>query len=209
MPTFGRYGAAMDRQIRAIFDADTIRVYQAYNDAIADAAVANGTFVSPPFSMNRMTWIKPSFLWMMYRAGWGRKDAGQARILAVDITRAGFESALEQSCLSHFDPSLYANHEEWQRRRDMTSVRVQWDPERDIHANALDHRSLQIGLSGPVVRLYVEDWIRAVTDITAEVRRIKAMIDGGDTSGAMRALPREAVYPLPEAVGRVIGASRQ
>ncbi|WP_422570328.1 DUF4291 family protein, partial [Erwinia billingiae] len=29
-----------------------------------------------------MTWIKPSFLWMMYRSGWGMKDPGQKRILA-------------------------------------------------------------------------------------------------------------------------------
>lgn len=70
------------RQIRALYDADTLRVYQAYSESIADAALAHGTFVSPPFKMERMTWIKPSFLWMMYRAGWGYKDPGQARILA-------------------------------------------------------------------------------------------------------------------------------
>jgi len=23
--------------------------------------------------MNRMTWIKPNFLWMMYRSGWASK----------------------------------------------------------------------------------------------------------------------------------------
>ena len=33
------------RQIRAVYDADTIRVYQAYNDAIADSALAHGTFL--------------------------------------------------------------------------------------------------------------------------------------------------------------------
>lgn len=37
--------------------------------------------------MERMTWIKPSFLWMMYRAGWGFKDKGQRRVLAIDISR--------------------------------------------------------------------------------------------------------------------------
>ena len=56
------------RQVRAVFDAETVIVYQAYRHAIADAALAAGTFVAP-FSMNRMTWIKPSFLWMMYRCG--------------------------------------------------------------------------------------------------------------------------------------------
>jgi hypothetical protein len=82
------------RQIQAVYDNETIRVYQAYSDAIADSALAHGTFVSPPFKMERMTWIKPSFLWMMYRAGWGFKAPGENRIWAIDITREGFEWAL-------------------------------------------------------------------------------------------------------------------
>ena len=45
------------RQIRAVYDADTIRVYQAYNDAIADSALAHGTFIAPPYKKTRMTWI--------------------------------------------------------------------------------------------------------------------------------------------------------
>ena len=94
------------RQIRAVFDADTIRVYQAYSDEIADAALARGTFVSPLFKMERMTWIKPSFLWMMYRAGWGHKDPGQGRILAIDISREGFEWALAHSSSSRPDPGM-------------------------------------------------------------------------------------------------------
>ncbi|MGW3630476.1 DUF4291 family protein, partial [Streptomyces sp. NPDC005122] len=48
-----------------------------------------------------MTWIKPSFLWMMYRCGWGSKE-GQETVLAVEITREGFEWALRQVCLSHY-----------------------------------------------------------------------------------------------------------
>ena len=79
------------QQIRAVYNDQTIRVYQAYSDAIANTALLNQTFVSPPFKMERMTWIKPSFLWMMYRAGWGFKDDGQNRILAIDITLEGFE----------------------------------------------------------------------------------------------------------------------
>ena len=33
------------REVRAVYDAETIRVYQAYSDEIADAALAAGTFV--------------------------------------------------------------------------------------------------------------------------------------------------------------------
>ena len=94
------------RQIRARYDSETVRVYQAYRSEIADAAMAAGRFV-PPFSLDRMTWIKPSFLWMMYRCGWATKP-GQERVLAVDITREGFEWALSHSCLSHYEPHPYA-----------------------------------------------------------------------------------------------------
>jgi hypothetical protein len=49
---------------------------------IAKAALESGTFV-PPFSMGRMTWIKPSFNWMIYRCGFARK-AGQEVVLGIE-----------------------------------------------------------------------------------------------------------------------------
>jgi Domain of unknown function (DUF4291) len=113
-------------QIRAVYDEHTIRVYQAYNDEIADVALSNGTFVSPSFKMNRMTWIKPSFLWMMYRSGWGFKDEGQRRILAIDVSRDGFEWALAHSCPSHPEPSM--SWEDWTTLKSASPVRIQWDP---------------------------------------------------------------------------------
>ncbi len=77
------------REIRAFYTDKTIRVYQAFNHAIADSAIQHQTFVSPPFKMERTTWIKPSFFWMMYRSGWATKE-DQERILGVDITHEGF-----------------------------------------------------------------------------------------------------------------------
>jgi hypothetical protein len=67
------------RQVRASFTDRSITVYQAYSPQIADAAVGAQTFVAP-FKRERMTWIKPSFLWMMYRSGWATTP-GQERIL--------------------------------------------------------------------------------------------------------------------------------
>ena len=88
-----------------MFDDATIVVYQAYSPAIADAALTAGTFVAP-FKRDRMTWVKPSFLWMMYRCGWATKP-GQERVLAVRLSRAGFEEALAAACLSHFDRAVF------------------------------------------------------------------------------------------------------
>jgi len=96
------------RQVRAVFDDRTITVYQAYSPAIAEPAIAAGRLV-PPFKLDRMTWIKPSFLWMMYRSGWATTP-GQERVLAIQITRDGFEWALSSSSLSHQDPTVYADH---------------------------------------------------------------------------------------------------
>ena len=62
-----------ERKIYAKYDDKTIRVYQAYNNKIADEVIKLGTF-GEHFSLTRMTWIKPSFLWMMYRCGWTEKD---------------------------------------------------------------------------------------------------------------------------------------
>ena len=52
-------------EIFGTFDENTITVYQAYNAAIAEAAVAAQKFVAP-WKTDRITWIKPSAMWMGY-----------------------------------------------------------------------------------------------------------------------------------------------
>jgi hypothetical protein len=70
------------RQVRALYDGETITVYQAYPAQIAFPAVRAGKFV-PPFKPDRMTWIKPSFRWMMYRCGYATK-AGSGTVDRVE-----------------------------------------------------------------------------------------------------------------------------
>ena len=181
------------RQIRAVYDNDTIRVYQAYSDAIADTALANGRFVSPPFKMTRMTWIKPSFLWMMYRAGWGLKDAGQKRILAIDIRRDGFEWALAHAIGSRKPDNMDAA--QWQYAKETHPVRIQWDPERDIHLQPLPYRAIQIGLTGEAVQHYVNDWIVSISEVTDTAHHIRDLVVQGETAAAAALLPVEREYP--------------
>ncbi|MCF2859156.1 DUF4291 domain-containing protein [Pseudoalteromonas sp. SMS1] len=184
-----------NRQIRAVYDKQTIRVYQAYNDAIANSTLAHGTFISPPFKMERMTWIKPSFLWMMYRSGWAQKDAGQNRILAIDISREGFEWALNHSLLSH-QAKEFTDKAAWLKLKNSTPVRIQWDPERDIFLQPLAHRAIQIGLSSEAVDLYVHQWVQNVTDVTELATTIKGHIDNHQLESAKALLPNEVPYPL-------------
>ncbi|MEV6523664.1 DUF4291 domain-containing protein [Longispora sp. NPDC051575] len=193
------------RQIRARHTPDTITVYQAYPPEIAEPALAAGRFVAP-FKRERMTWIKPSFLWMMYRCGWATKP-GQERVLAIEISRAGFEWALEHSCLSHFDRDHHPSREDWTRQLRASPVRIQWDPERALNLAPLPHRSLQVGLSGEAVTRYIDEWTVDIRDVTALTTQIHRRVLAGDAPAATALLPEEPAYPLPDRVARVIGAS--
>jgi hypothetical protein len=193
------------REIRAAHDEHALTVYQAYPAAIADAALAAGTFV-PPFTRERMTWIKPSFRWMMYRSGWAEKP-GQERVLAVRIRREGFAWALADSCLSHRDPDVHSTEEEWKAQLAASPVRIQWDPERDLRLQPLPHRAIQVGLTGEAVRRYVEDWILDLTDVTALAHEAHALVRAGETGAAEALLPVETPYPIPTELASRIGAS--
>ncbi|KAF7595960.1 hypothetical protein BBP40_004106 [Aspergillus hancockii] len=179
------------RVIRAKYTATSITVYQAYAPDIADAAIIAQKFV-PPFRRQRMTWIKPSFLWMAYRSGWATKTH-QERVLAIEMTREGFEWALEHSCLSHetHDP-------EWRERLRSSPVRVQWDPERDLSLRPLDYRAIQIGLGGQAVDQYVDEWIISIADVTDTMKGISQYLADGEFEAARACLPEERMYPISE-----------
>ena len=181
-------------EIRALYDDKTIRVYQAYNRYIAEEAVRLGTF-GEHFSLNRMTWIKPSFLWMMYRCGWAKKE-GQERVLAIDITREGFEHAFNNAVISSYKEGCGLTREEWKDLIAKSNVRIQWDPEKDLYGNNLPYRSLQMGLRGEAVRSYVSDWIVNVEDITDWVRSLDEMRNQKIDISSM--LPIEKLYSIEQ-----------
>lgn len=179
-------------QIRADYDARTIVVYQAYPPAIADAALRAGRFVEP-FSFHRMTWIKPSFRWLMHRSNWGRKP-GQERVLAVRITREGWEEALSRAVLTTADPAAVAR----------AAVHVQWDPERSPRGAALNHYSIQVGIGRQLVRPFTDDWIVGLTDLTPVVRKASGLVQTGHIAKAQRLFPAERAYPVPQALHHVV-----
>jgi hypothetical protein len=181
-----------NNEIRAVFDAETITVYQAYCKEIAQAAVQAQTFV-PPFKMGRMTWIKPSFLWAMYRSGWATKPK-QEHILAIKIKREGFDWAVQNGVASTFEASGFENSDEWKQQLQKSVVRIQWDPERSIRGDKLDYRSIQIGLRSKAVEKYVNEWITEITDITVLCKAIHSLIQQRKIEEAMKLLPKETVY---------------
>lgn len=183
-------------QVRAAYTERTITVYQAYPPTIGLPAARLGSFPAE-WKRNRMTWIKPSFLWMMYRSGWGTKE-GQEVVLAVEITREGFEWALRHACLSHYVPRLHVSSEAWREELKRAPARVQWDPERDLYLQPLPYRSLQLGLSGEAAAAYADEWITAVRDVTPLVRTVHDLARQERMAEATSLLPAELAYPAPD-----------
>ncbi|MDI2125124.1 DUF4291 domain-containing protein [Yinghuangia seranimata] len=181
------------RAVRADFDSASIVVYQAYSASIAEPALAAQRFVAP-FSFGRMTWIKPSFLWLMHRSNWARKP-GQERILAVRISRHAWDGVLARAVPTTSDPDRLAAAE----------VHVQWDPERSLRGAALNHYSIQIGVGRTLVREFAEEWVVGITDMTPTVRRVADLVRGGRAAQARPLMPPERDYPVPKATARRLG----
>ncbi|WP_033261348.1 DUF4291 family protein [Amycolatopsis vancoresmycina] len=102
-----------DRQIRAAQTDTTVRVYLACSPAAADAALEKQT-IEPGGSVE----VTPSFRLAAFESDNGRKP-GHERILAVDLTREGFEQ-------------LLAGH-------------VEWAPERDLDHTPLNFQAIRLG----------------------------------------------------------------
>ncbi|QDT98223.1 DUF4291 domain-containing protein [Gimesia aquarii] len=186
-------------EIRANYDRETIVMYQAYSSQIADPALKQQRFVAP-FSFNRMTWIKPSFLWLMHRSNWGKKS-GQNRILAVHIIRTGWEKALSLGVLTSPEKSVYASGAEWEYEFKAAHVHIQWDTERSQRGAALPYFSVQVGLSRHIIREFVDDWIVKIEDLTPLVFKLNQMRKTGGQS-LKRHLPAEKQYSVSSELGR-------
>lgn len=177
--------------ITASFDAETITVYQAYHPVTAAFAVEHQRLGGPRFSFNRMSWIKSSFLWMMYRSGWATKE-GQERILAFRLRRERFDAYLAAAVAAQFHESEYPDKPTWQAALKTSEVRVQWDPDRDPWHAPLARRAVQLGLRGDTLRRFAEDDCVGIEDVTS-------FVHANDPTGQRETrvevlVPRQRVY---------------
>lgn len=189
------------RHILAQSDEETVVVYQAYQPGIGRWAAQN-EFFGGDFSYGRMSWIKPNFLWMMFRSGWGSK-AGQETTLAIWLRRDFFHRVLEQAVPSTFNAARYKNEEEWKKAVARSDVRLQWDPDHDSLGNSLQRRAVQLGLRGEVLREYGREAIVAIEDISVFVSQQRPHI--ADENRLLVA--QEQVYLPPENIARQLGLS--
>jgi hypothetical protein len=190
------------RHILAHYDEHSIVVYQAYRPAIGRFTLEHGYF-GGDFSFSRMSWIKPNFLWMMYRCGWGTKE-GQEITLGLRLRRAFFDSILAQAVPSGYDEGHYPTREQWQHALAISSVRLQWDPDHSPSGAKLERRAIQLGLRSEVLEAFAKRELLEVIEMTEFVAEQRP--HAASAGFAELRTPLERVYvPADPLVGKRLG----
>ncbi len=189
------------RKIFASYDEQGVWVYQAFKPSIVEAALRRGTF-DKGFSLDRMTWIKPSFGWMLYRSGYGSKHRQEA-ILKIKISHEGFCEILSQSVETSFNPDLYESENHWRLALDHSEVRHQWDPDRSLRGEKLERRAIQIGIRGETVQKYVRTWIVELEEVTDLAKQIGQAVR--EKLKDTPEVPAEIEYPVTKELQQRLG----
>jgi hypothetical protein len=152
-----------------------ILVYQAFNHHIANFVVENQRFGGNHYGFSRMSWIKPNFLWMMYRCGWAEK-LNQERVLGIWMNKTDFDTILENAAYSSYKSVIYENQEDWKQDLANKPVRLQWDPDHDIYGQKQERRAIQLGLKGAILEQFNQEMITKIIDVTDFVKTQKQLI---------------------------------
>eukprot|EP00357_Protocruzia_adherens_P013760 CAMPEP_0115008092 /NCGR_PEP_ID=MMETSP0216-20121206/21668_1 /TAXON_ID=223996 /ORGANISM="Protocruzia adherens, Strain Boccale" /LENGTH=236 /DNA_ID=CAMNT_0002375357 /DNA_START=101 /DNA_END=811 /DNA_ORIENTATION=- len=174
VPTEGRH-------LLASYDAEKIVVYQAYSPAIAEAAVKTQHFYEGSgYKVNRMSWIKPNFLWMMFRSGWAAKQ-NQERILSIRLPRENFLEILRDGVFAMFKEvgDLYArdDRQRWEEDLKTHTTRIQWDPDHTPRGSKTARRAIQLGIKEDIRKKFATEWDIEIDDITEFVQEQREHVE--------------------------------
>jgi hypothetical protein len=136
-------------------------LYQAFKPQIAAAVIKHQNYhheecVKAGVSLERMSWMKTNFLWMMNRSGWATKH-NQERILALRITKEGFNEIL-----------TLAYHGLMKTKKIPNKVRLQWDPDYQPDGNRITsgRRAIQLGIPAGLFVRISREFIIKIEDVT-------------------------------------------
>jgi hypothetical protein len=138
-----------------------------------------------------MSWIKPNFLWMMYRCQWGQAE-GQEVVLAIRLRRRFFDSLLVQAAPSSFDAEAFPSREDWTAAVARSDVRLQWDPDHLPTGEKCVRRAIQLGLRGAALEAYGKREVVQIIDVSAFVAEQTVTVHEWKTGKLMT--PIERVY---------------
>jgi len=178
------------KHILAQYDDNSIVVYQAYRKSIGRFAAEN-QFFGGDFSYSRMTWIKPNFLWMMYRSGWGTKP-GQEITLAIRLKRTVFDNYLSLAVASSFAQTSIESHDKWKDSVVNSEVRLQWDPDHYPNGAKETRKAIQLGIRGTELKAFKGEGIIEIQDISDFVKEQRENVNDNNLGDLLT--PDETIY---------------
>ncbi|RYD56064.1 MAG: DUF4291 family protein [Sphingobacteriales bacterium] len=165
--------------IIAQFDKESIIVYQAFKDSIAKYAVENQKFGGEDYDFNRVTRLKPSFLWMMYYSGWAKKE-DQENVLAIRISRKGFDEILKTAVMAGSKQTAGGD------------IELKWEPYYDLHGNKSERKAAKLVLKGGMLQRYNNEYLIEIQNITPFVKEQQQLLLA-HKEHALK-MPRERAY---------------
>jgi hypothetical protein len=144
-----------------------------------------------------MSWIKPKFLWMMYRSDWGRAK-GQEVVLAIRLRRMLFDLLLQQAVPSTFSADDFVDESQWKAAVERSDVRLQWDPDHLPTGEKCERRAIQLGLRGAALEAYGMRETVEITDMSDFVAEQRAR--AGHWQNGELQTPVERVYVSAQSI---------
>lgn len=189
------------KRIFAYYDDEGIFVYQAFKPSVVEFAVENGTF-GKGFGLDRITWIKPSFGWILQRTNYASKHKMEA-IAKIKLSHEAWYEILSNSVPSQFDELRYENQMQWNLEVEKSDIIHQWDPDRALDGRKLERRAIQIGLRGEAIKRYVNEWIISVEDVTYLAKEVFEAVKLGRSTENI--LPEMKEYKVSDNLKNIIG----
>lgn len=120
------------------------------------------------------------------------------------MTHANFRKLLSQGIVVYHGEKLTPQQRE-------KPIRIQWDPERDPYLNILPYRSIQIGIGPEISRMWAEEWVDGIEDVTERARGLKRVLDENGKGEVevgelveMSLVPEEREYDVGEELRGVL-----
>lgn len=159
----------MTRTLRATFDDHQVIVWQAHRAEIAAHAVATGRLGGPGWRLDRVSRFRLSLPSVLARSEWGQRP-GREHILAVALSRAGFDALMNQAVLAAFETPIYPTRMAWALATRYANVTVDWHPDVDYSGREQAWQIARISVRDRALRTFtdsvvgVEDWSPRLAD---------------------------------------------
>ena len=120
------------------------------------------------------------------------KKENQENVLAIKMTRAGFDEILRYAVMTTFYKQIYADSEAWKQQLDSSDVQLQWEAYHDLLGNKTDRKAVKIGIKGEILQRYNNEWIQEIQNITPYVQEQQLLIKTNQLNNLR--LPSERAY---------------